>query len=104
MTTAPACGTDSAVAIQEVARQRLQRLRTAAERFQSCKRARREPLRDLARLIETDDRGIGRLLRLGVLAGRLAQRLAGLRHVEDVVDHLERQADVVAERGERLEL
>src|SRR5262249_5241852 len=59
---------------------------------------------NLPGLFHADDRWIGRLLRLGVLARRLAQLLAGLRYVEDVVDDLKRQSDMVAEIGQCLEL
>ena len=63
-----------------------------------------ELLGDPLRFLHPDDSRIGRLLRLGVLAGRLAKSLAGLRKVKDVVDDLKRQSDVVAEVGQRLEL
>src|SRR5581483_4024656 len=44
------------------------------------------------------------LLRLRVLAGGFAELLGGLRDVEDVVDHLEREADVIAKIRQRLQL
>ena len=60
--------------------------------------------RDLPRFFQPDNRRVGRLLHGHVLARRLAELLAGLRHVEDVVNHLEREADVMAEIRERAEL
>ena len=39
-----------------------------------------------------------------VFARRFAELLAGLRHVQNVVNHLEREADVIAEIRQRLEL
>ena len=43
-------------------------------------------------------------LGLGVFSRGLAQLLAGLGDIQDVVDDLEGEADMVAEIGERLEL
>ena len=57
-----------------------------------------------ARLFQAVHRGKRDLLLLRVLAGRFAERFGGLLHVEHVVDDLERQADVLAEAGQRGEL
>jgi hypothetical protein len=43
-------------------------------------------------------------LRSRVLAGRLAQLLARLRDVEDIVDHLKGESDIAAELSERFQL
>ena len=51
--------------------------------------------------VEAEHRHVGRLVVVRVLAGGLAERRRGLRHVEDVVDHLERQAERVAIRAIR---
>ena len=55
-------------------------------------------------LLEADNGRVGGLLRLGVFAGCLAELLAGLGHVEDVIDDLEGETHVVAEVSQRLEL
>jgi hypothetical protein len=57
-----------------------------------------------ARAVEAEQRHVGGLVGRGVLAGGLAQGLRIGGDVEDVVDHLERQADgraVVAQRRQR---
>ena len=43
-------------------------------------------------------------MRRGVLARRFAELLTGLCHIEDVVDHLEREPDMITEIRQRLEL
>src|SRR5579884_2101214 len=82
----------------------MQRSGAIAEYFQRSKRAVGELTGDLARFFQADDGRIGGFLGGSVLAGRFAELLARLRDVEDVVDDLERKADVVAEFGEGLEL
>src|SRR6266699_5386283 len=94
---------DSPIPLQEKHCQRFQRKGLAAENVQSLKSAMGEILGDLLRLLHPEDGRIGRLLRLGVFARRLAQSLAGLRNVENVIDDLKRQSDMVAEVCQRLE-
>ncbi|KGX49637.1 hypothetical protein Y025_5570 [Burkholderia pseudomallei TSV32] len=58
-----------------------------------------------ARRVETDDRHVGRLVVRRVLAGRLAERRGIGGDVENVVHHLERQADgrrIGVERAHRV--
>ena len=85
-------------------RQRFEGDGFAFENFQRGKRLGRQLRRDLPRFFQSDNRRVGRLLHGHVLARRLAELLAGLRHVQDVVNHLKREADVVAEVGEGREL
>ncbi len=58
----------------------------------------------LLRFIESEERGIGRLLRGDVLAGAFAEFLRCLGDVEDVIDDLEGEAEAFAEIGEAGEL
>ena len=64
----------------------------------------RAPCGEGARFFQTDNRRIGCFLAGSVFAGGLAQLLAGLRDVEDIVNNLEGQPDITAEIGERLKL
>ena len=64
----------------------------AAPPARASRRLGREP----ARLVEAEEDGIGRLARRGVLAGGLAELGRRPLDVEDVVDDLERQAEVAA--------
>mmetsp|Transcript_1613 Transcript_1613/g.5893 ORF Transcript_1613/g.5893 Transcript_1613/m.5893 type:complete len:208 (+) Transcript_1613:661-1284(+) len=50
-------------------------------------------VRDALALLEADERGVGGFAHRLVLARRLAELLARLRAVEDVVDYLKREAD-----------
>src|ERR1035437_3155736 len=59
---------------------------------------------NLPRFFQAHNRRIGRLLRPRVLARRFAELLAGLRHVQNVVNDLEREADVITEIRQCLEL
>ena len=61
-------------------------------RSASCARS-RNSIGLAARRLQAEHRHIGGLVGVQVLAGRLAQRVRFLRHVEDVVDHLEGQAE-----------
>ena len=56
----------------------------------------------LTRALQAQDGGIGRFLRGEVLARALAEFFARLRHVENVVDDLKRQAERAAEARQRL--
>src|ERR1041385_2956780 len=87
----------SPVPLQQIHRQRLQRDGFATENFQGFKGPAGEQLREFSGFLHSDDGWVGGLLRFGVFSRRLAELLAGLRDVEDVVDDLKGQADVVAE-------
>src|SRR4051812_28054363 len=57
--------------------------------------------RHAARFGETVDRRKRNLVLLCVLARRLAERLGRFFDIENVVDNLEREADVLSKAGER---
>jgi len=59
---------------------------------------------DLPRLLQPNNRGICRFLRFCILACGLSQLIAGLRHVENVVNDLERKANIVTKIGQRFQL
>ena len=92
------------VPLEQILRQSFQRNRFAFENFQRAKRAVGELFRDFAGFFQADHRRISRLLRVGIFAGGFAELLAGLRHVEDVVDDLKGEADVIAEIGQCLQV
>src|SRR2546422_269309 len=92
----------SAVPLQQIHGQRFERDGLAAENFKRVKSAAGELLRNLFRFLQPDNGGVGRFPGGGVLARSLAEPLAGLRDIEDVVDDLKRQADVVTELAQRL--
>ena len=81
----------------EVAGQRLERIGGEAEGFDGGEGLGDEPAGVAARLLEAVDGGPGGLDAGRVLAGGLAKLLGRLRHVEDVVDDLEGEADLFAE-------
>src|SRR6476659_7297567 len=49
-----------------------------------------------ARALQTDERGIGGLLRGDVLACAFAKLFAGLRNIQNVVDHLKSESEVMS--------
>jgi hypothetical protein len=53
--------------------------------------------RELVRFRQTEKRGISSLLLRLILAGSLAQRRGRLFHIENIVGHLKRPADLIAE-------
>src|SRR5262245_60483368 len=81
-----------------------ERLRFSVKHFQRRKRSVSQALCGLAGFFQTNDRRVGSLFCGRVLPGGLAQLLAGLCDIEDVVDDLKREADVVAKGRERSEL
>ena len=90
--------------LQKKFRQRFERDGFAFENFQRAKRFVRQLRRNLSRFFQADNRRISGFLNRDIFARRFAKLLAGLRHVENVVNHLKREADVIAEVGERGEL
>jgi hypothetical protein len=92
------------IPLEKICRQCFKRCGAIAENFQGSERAIGEALRDLPGFFEANDRGISRFLRGSVFAGGFAELLAGLRDIQNVVNDLEREADVVAEFGKRLKL
>ena len=70
---------------------------TAPEWLERSISQRRQPTGFSARAFQTEERGIGGLLRGDVLAGALAKLFACLRNIEDVVDHLKSESEVMSE-------
>src|SRR5439155_9852727 len=81
---------------QEVVGQRLQRRRHSLKGDQGIEGTACQLPRAFLGLLQAHNRRIGRLVRRRVLTGGLAQLLAGLGDIEDVVDDLKGQAHVVA--------
>ena len=74
---------------------------TQAAGVQRGMRLRAQTLGQCLRRRQAEQGNIGGLVGLGILAGRLAQRLRVAGHVQDVIDHLERQAHGGAEIMQR---
>ncbi len=89
---------------QKVIRQSFQCDCFAFEDFQRSEGAIGQLPGQRAGFLHSHNRGVSGFLRGSVFASGFAELLGGLRDVEDVVDDLERESDVVAEIGQRLEL
>ena len=92
------------VALQEELGQGFEGGGAAFEPIQGRERPTSQARRDASRFLQSNQSRVSRLLCLGVLTGGLAQLLAGLGDVQDVIDDLEGQADIVAEISEGLKL
>src|SRR5205814_5174065 len=92
------------ITLQKIHGQRLQRGGLSLEYLKRRERAAGELPGNFPRLFQADNGRISRLLCPRVFAGGLPQLLGRLREVEDVVDNLEREAHVVSEAGQSLEL
>jgi hypothetical protein len=94
----------SAVAAEEVIGQGVQRSGARAQRLECGEGASGQLLGDLPGFLKSDDGGVGGFVSGGIFAGGFPQLLARLSDIQDVVDDLEREADVVTEVGEGAEL
>lgn len=90
--------------MQKVVGEGLQRRGFSLERLERGEGFCGELRGDLAGFFEADDRRVSRFLRGDIFPGGLAQFLAGLRHIQNVVDDLEGETDVVTETGEGAKL
>lgn len=77
---------------------------TASERFQGGIGPGGETSGNSARFFEADDRWVSGLLGGNVFTGGLAELLAGLGNIQNIIYDLESEADVIAEIGKSPEL
>src|SRR5205807_9845471 len=91
-------------ALQQVLSQSFEGGGFSAEGLEGGEGAGGELRGDLAGFFQTDNCRIGSFFCFGIFAGGLAELLAGLGDVENVIDDLEGKTDIVAETAERLEL
>ena len=92
------------ISLQKKFRQRFERHGAAAENFQRPKSFAGQLGGNPARFFQPHNRGIGRLLHGHILARRFPELLAGLGHIQNVIDHLEGQADMITKFSQRREL
>src|SRR5664279_5232063 len=95
----------SAVPVDDTIGERVQALHVVeAARLERDARRMPQGVGALPRRLEAEDADVGRLVGIEILAGGLAEGRRCLRHVEDVIDDLERQADRLAVARQRLPL
>src|SRR5579862_174201 len=86
------------LSLHQILCQFLQGFAARVERIELRERTEHQRIRLLQRLVNSKQRGIGRLLGSGIFSSSLAQLFRRLRHVQNIVNDLERQPDLLSKR------